>query len=146
MTVTCNWDQLQRCFDDGDVFLGRAAADSDAGDHLALAGERHAAAHRGISTAGDGEQRIQVRAWLDEGDEVSGAYADERGRVGLSLGELERERGRSRHAVGENDVAVHVDDGDRDGHVLFERLGLDAVSDVLRGGEQVHGGVLPSSR
>jgi hypothetical protein len=42
------------------------------------------------------------------------------------------------------DVAVDVDDGDRDGYVLFERLGLDAVRDVLRGGEQVHGRVLPS--
>src|SRR5580704_6422141 len=61
----------------------------------------------------------QVRAWLHEGDEVSGAHADERGRVGFSLGELEGERGRSSHAVGENDVAVDVDDGNRDGYVLL---------------------------
>ena len=33
-----------------------SAADSDAGDHLALAGERHAAAHRGVSTTADGEE------------------------------------------------------------------------------------------
>ena len=80
---------------------------------------------------------------MHEGDEVSGAHADEGGRVGLSLGELEGERGRSGHAVGENDVAVDVDDGDRDGHALFCRLGLDSVSNVLRDGEQVHGRVLP---
>src|SRR5437879_8289883 len=121
-----------RRFDDGNVLLRRSAADSDAGDHLALAGERHAAAHRGVSTAGDGEEGIEGRAWLHEGDEVSGAHADERGRVGFSLGELEGERGRSGHAVGENDVAVEVDDGNRDGYVLFERLGLDVVSDFLR--------------
>jgi hypothetical protein len=48
--------------------------------------------------------------------------------------------------VGEHDVAVDVDDGDRDGYVLFERLGLDAVSDVLGGGQQVHGRVLPSGK
>ena len=94
-------------------------------------------------TAGDGEEGIEVRAWLHEGDEVSGAHADEGGRVGLSLGELEGERGRSGHAVGENDVAVDVDDGNRDGYVLFDRLGLDAVGDVLGDGEQVHGRVLP---
>jgi hypothetical protein len=57
---------------------------------------------------------------LHEGDEVSGAHADEGGRVGLSLGELEGERGRSGHAVGENDVAVDVDDGNRDGYALFD--------------------------
>src|SRR5437016_5225262 len=133
-----------RRFDDGNVLLCRSPADSDAGDHLALAGERHAAAHRGVSPAGDGEEGIKGCAWLHEGDEVSGAHADEGGRVGLSLGELEGERGRSGHAVGENDVAVDVDDGDRDGYVLFERLGLDALSDVLRDAEQVHGRVLPS--
>ena len=94
-------------------------------------------------TAGDGEERIEGLAWLDEGDEVSGAHADEGGRVGLSLGELEGERGRSGHAVGENDVAVDVDHGNRDGHVLFDRLGLDAVGGFLGGGEQVHGRVLP---
>ena len=65
--------------------------------------------------ARDGEKGIKLGAWLHEGDEVSGAHADEGGRVGLSLGELEGERGRSGHAVGENDVAVDVDDGDRDG-------------------------------
>jgi membrane protein DedA with SNARE-associated domain len=94
-------------------------AASDAGDHLALAGERHAAAHRGVSSAGDGEEGIEGRAWLHEGDEVSGAHADEGGRVGFSLGEFEGERGRSGHAVGEDDVAVDVDDGNRDGYVLF---------------------------
>jgi hypothetical protein len=66
-----------------------SVADSDAGDHLAFARERHAAAHRGVSTAGDGEEGIELPAWLHEGDEVSGAHADERGCVGLSLGELE---------------------------------------------------------
>src|SRR5258708_7778876 len=101
-------DLAHRRFDDGDVLLRRSAADSDAGDHLALAGERHAAADRGVPAAGDGEQRIELRAWLHEGDEVSGAHADQRGRVGLSLGELEGERGRSAHAVGEDDVAVDV--------------------------------------
>src|SRR4051794_24798018 len=89
-------------------------------------------------------RRGRGRAWLHEGDEVSGAHADEGGRVGLSLGEFEGERGRSGHAVGEHDVAVDVDDANRDGYVLFERLGLDAVSDVLGGGEQVHGRALPS--
>src|SRR5256886_14556412 len=112
--------------------LRRSAADSDASDHLVLAGERHAAAHCGVSTAGDGEEGIKLRAWLHEGDEVGGAHADEGGRVRLSLGELEGERGRSGHAVGEHDVAVDVDDGDRDGYVLCGRLDLDAVSDVLR--------------
>src|SRR5436190_21662786 len=129
-----NDDLHHRRFDDGNVLLCRSAADSDAGDHPALAGERHAAAHRGVATAGDGEEGIEVCAWLHEGDEVSGAHADEGGRVGLSLGELEGECGRSGHAVGENDVAVDVDDRDRDGYVLFGRLGLDAVSDVLRDG------------
>src|SRR5437773_6689465 len=110
---------FHRRFDDGNVLLRRSAAHSDAGDHLALTGERHAAAHRGVSAARDGEEGIEGRAWLHEGDEVSGAYADEGRRVGLSLGELEGERGRSGHAVGENDVAVDVDDGNRDGHVWF---------------------------
>jgi hypothetical protein len=50
-------------------------------------------------------------------------------------GELKGECGRSGHAVDENDVAVDVDDGNRDGYVLFHRLGLDAVSDFLRGDE-----------
>ena len=45
--------------------------------------------------------------------------------------------------MGENDVAVEVDDGNCDRYVLFERLGLDAVGDVLGGGEYVHGRVLP---
>src|SRR5712691_8027314 len=138
-----SYDLSHRRFDDGNVLFRRSAAYSDAGDHLALAGERHAAAHRGVSTASDGEEGIEGRAWLHKRDEVSRAHADEGRRVGLSLGELEGERGRSGHAVGENDVAVDVDDGNRDGHVLFCRLGLDAVSDVLRDGEQVHGRVLP---
>ena len=69
---------LAHCrFDDGNVLLRRSAADSNAGDHLALARERHAAAHRGVSTAGDGEEGIEGRAWLHEGDEVSGAHADQ---------------------------------------------------------------------
>ena len=55
--------------------------------------------------------------------------------VGLSLGDLESERGRSVHAVGENDVAVDVDDGNRDGDGPFDRFGLDAVGDVLGDGE-----------
>src|SRR5256886_1784512 len=126
-----SYDLSHRRFDDGDVLLCRSAADSDAGDHLALAGERHTAAHRGVSTAGDGEEGIEGRAWLHEGDEVSGAHADEGGRVGFSLGEFEGERRRSGYAVGENDVAVSVDDGNRDGHVLFSRLGLGTVSDFL---------------
>ena len=71
---------------------------------------------------------------MHERDQVSGAHADKGGRVGLSLGELQGERGRSGHAVGKNNVAVDVDDGNCDGDVLFERLGLDAVSDVLRDG------------
>jgi hypothetical protein len=48
--------------------------------------------------------------------------------------------------VGEDDVAVDVDDGYRDGDVLFERLGLDAVGDCFGGGEQVRGGVLSLRR
>jgi hypothetical protein len=137
-------DELShRRFDDGNVLLCRSAADSDAGDHLVLARERHAAAHRGVSTAGDGEEGIEFPAWLYEGDEVSGAHADERGRVGLSLGELEGECGRSGHAVDENNVAVGIDDGNRDRYVLLQRLGFDTVSDFLRGDEQVHGLVLP---
>jgi hypothetical protein len=86
-------DLSHRRFDDGNVLLRRSAADSDAGDHLAFAGDWHAAAHRGVSTAGDGEEGIELSAWLHEGDEVSGAHADEGGRVGLSLGELEGECG-----------------------------------------------------
>ena len=109
-----SYELCHRRFDDGDVLLGCPAADADAGDHLAVVGERHAAAHRGVSTAGDGEEGVELRAGLHEGDEVGGADADEGGGVGLALGELEGERGRSGHAVGENDVAVDVDDGDRD--------------------------------
>ena len=37
--------------------------------------------------------------------------------------------------MGEHDVAVDVDDSNRDGHVLFERLGLDAVCDFLDSAE-----------
>jgi hypothetical protein len=37
--------------------------------------------------------------------------------------------------VDENNVSVTVDDGNRDRYVLFERLGLDAVGDFLRGHE-----------
>jgi hypothetical protein len=80
---------------------------------------------------------------MHEGDEVTGAEADERGRVGLSLRELEGECGRSGHAVDENNVALDVDDGNRDRYALFQRLGLDAVSDFLRGDELVHDLVLP---
>src|ERR1700761_4295830 len=47
-----SYDSSHRRFDDGNVLLRRSAADSDAGDHLALACDRHAAAHRGVSTAG----------------------------------------------------------------------------------------------
>src|SRR5471030_1131156 len=61
--------------------------------HLALAGERNATAHRGVSTARDGEE---------------------------ALGELEGGRGRCGHAVGENNVPVDVDDGNRDGYVQFQ--------------------------
>jgi hypothetical protein len=39
-------DLAHRRFDDGDVLVHRAAADSDAGDYLVFAGERDAAAHR----------------------------------------------------------------------------------------------------
>src|ERR1700704_3690735 len=106
-----SYDLCHRRFDDGNVLLRRSAANSDAGDDLALVRERHAAAHRGVPTAGDGEEGIELRAWLHERDEVSGADADERGRVGLSLGELEGECGRSGHAVDENNVAVGIDDG-----------------------------------
>jgi hypothetical protein len=80
-------------FDDGNVLLRRSPADSDAGDHLTLTGVRHASAHRGVPTARDGEERIERRAWLHEGDEVSGAYADEGRRVGLFA---RRARGRMR--------------------------------------------------
>src|SRR6266704_5450238 len=82
-----SYDLSHRRFDDGNVLLRRSAADSDARDDLVLVGERYAAAHRGVSAAGDGEEGIELRAWLHEGDEVSGAHADERRRVGLSLGE-----------------------------------------------------------
>src|SRR5882724_13104851 len=58
-----SYDLSDRRFDDGNVVLGRSAADSDAGDHLAVAGDRHAAAHRGVSTPGDGEEWIELRAW-----------------------------------------------------------------------------------
>src|SRR5690242_4395042 len=91
-----------RRFDDGDVLLRRSTADPDPGDDLALAHERHAAAHRGVPTTGDGEEWIELRAWLNGGDEVCGAHADERGRVGLSLGDLKGKHRRSRHAVDEN--------------------------------------------
>src|SRR4029077_14514412 len=60
--VSVGYHLSHRCFDDGNVLFRRSAADSDAGDHLALAGERHAAAHRGVPTAGDREERIKVRA------------------------------------------------------------------------------------
>jgi hypothetical protein len=53
---SCSCRLPHRRFDDGNVLLRRSAANSDAGDHLALAGERHAAAHRGVSSAGDGEE------------------------------------------------------------------------------------------
>src|SRR4051794_4676061 len=99
-----SYDLSHRCFHDGDVLLGRSPTDSDADDQLALAGDGHAAAHRGVPPAGHGEERIEVRAGLHEGDEVGGAHADEGGRVGLALGELEGECGRSGHAVREHDV------------------------------------------
>ena len=62
-----SYDLSYRRFDDGNILLRYPAADSDAGDHLALARERHAAAHRGVSAAGDGEEGIEGRAWLHEG-------------------------------------------------------------------------------
>src|ERR1051326_8115800 len=114
---------FHRCFDDGNVLFRRSTADPDAGDDLALAYERHAAAHRSVPTTGDGEERIELRGWVNCLDEVSGADADERGRVGLSPGDLKGKCGRSRHAVDENNVAVDVDDGNRDRYVLFQRLG-----------------------
>ena len=55
-----SYDLSHRRFDDGNVLFRRSAAYSDAGDHLALAGERHAAAHRGVSAARDGEEGIQA--------------------------------------------------------------------------------------
>jgi hypothetical protein len=66
--VLGSYDLSHRCFDDGNVLVRRAAAYSDAGDYLVFAGERHAAAHRGVSAAGDRELRIELRAWLHEGD------------------------------------------------------------------------------
>jgi hypothetical protein len=78
-------------------------ADCDAGEHLALAGEPPAATIaeylRWRRRAGDKGPRPVAR-----GDEVGGPHADEGGRVGLALGELEGECGRSGHAVGENNV------------------------------------------
>src|SRR5467141_5405531 len=124
-----SYDLSHRRFDDGNVLLRRSAADSDAGDDPALVRYRHPAAHRGVSTAGDSEEGIELRARLHQGDEVSGAHADECRRVGLPVGELQGECGRSGHAVDQNNVAVDVDDGYRDRYVLFHRLGLDAVSD-----------------
>jgi hypothetical protein len=81
-------------------------------------------------TAAPARPRVRGRV-----SKFSRAHADEGGRIGFSLGEVEGERGGSGHAVGENDVAVDVDDGNRDGYVLFDRLGLDAVSNALRDGE-----------
>src|SRR5690349_12907776 len=60
---------VHRRLDDGHVLLRRSAADSDAGDHPASLGERHAAAHRGVPAAGDGEEGIELRARLHEGNE-----------------------------------------------------------------------------
>ena len=71
----------RRGFDDGDVLLRRSAAHSNPGYHLALPRERHAAAHRGVSAAGDGEEGIELRAWLHEGNEVGGGHPREGGRV-----------------------------------------------------------------
>ena len=68
-------------FDDGDVLLHGSAAHADACDHPVLARERHPAADRGVSAARDGEERIELRARLDEGHEVGGAHADESGGV-----------------------------------------------------------------
>jgi hypothetical protein len=60
-------DELcHRGFDDGNVLLRRSAADSDAGHHLALAGERHATSHRRVSAARDSEEGIEGRAGLHE--------------------------------------------------------------------------------
>jgi hypothetical protein len=126
----CRLSLAHRRFDDGNVLFCRSAADSDAGDHLALAGDRHAAAHRRVSTGAYGEQGIELRAWLHEGDEVSRAHTNEGGRVGLSLGEVEGERGRSGHAVSENHVAVDVDDSNRHGHVLLSWKPLSPPNDL----------------
>lgn len=60
-----SYDLSHRRLDDGNVLFRRSAADSDAGDHLALAGERDAAAHRGVSAARDGEEGIDVAELVD---------------------------------------------------------------------------------
>src|SRR5205807_1386163 len=65
-------DLSHRRFDDGDVLLRRSAADSDAGDHVPIGGQRHTPTHGGVSAAGDREEGIELRAWLHEWDEVSG--------------------------------------------------------------------------
>jgi len=75
------------------------AADSDAGNQLVVIGDGNAATNRGESPAGDGEEGIKLRARLHERDEVSGAHADECGRVGLSLGDA-RARTRALRSCG----------------------------------------------
>src|SRR5438552_941450 len=82
------YDSARRRVDDRTVLLRRSGADSVGGDDQAPVRGRHAATHRGVSAAGDGEEGIELPTWLHGGDEVSGAKADERGRVGLSLREL----------------------------------------------------------
>ena len=56
---------------------------------------------------------------------------DQRGRVGLALGELDREGRRAVHAVLEHDVAVNVDDADGDGHLCMREASASTRSAIV---------------
>src|SRR3954454_17183762 len=119
--VRCRSSRHRR-FDDRDVLFGASAADTDAGDHLALAGEWHAAAHRGVSTAGDGEEGIAVQVAVGErllATEEESVHLPEaplpRRRLGGERGGegVRMDRGQREVPEGEPDVELRLDALDR---------------------------------
>src|ERR1700722_20096734 len=96
-----------RGLEDSNVLLDSAAAYADAGNYLAPARERRSASHRTVpALRHQWEQRL---ARLHQRKKVGRAQPHERGRIGLSLGQLDREGWRSAHPMLQDSVAVNVD-------------------------------------
>ena len=95
----------QHGFDDGDILLDGATADTDSANHLTFSGERNSATHRTKSPRRDHTEWIERLRWLHQRKHVCSPHSNKCRRVGLPLGQLDREHRGSIHAVLKNDVS-----------------------------------------
>jgi hypothetical protein len=119
-----------------DILLDRTAANANASDELALAAERRSSSHHTVFPLR--HQRKERLARLRKRKKVGRSHPHERGRISLSLGDLDRESRRSVHAVMEDDISVYVDHANRDRNFGTRRFCLYALCDSFREGEQIH--------